>query len=68
MAGVSQPVSSCPPYIKGRVVPKEKMPPNCIGACNEFPSCPYECILKGYPSGDCTTKGHDPPCACCCDT
>ncbi|WOH13475.1 hypothetical protein DCAR_0832985 [Daucus carota subsp. sativus] len=40
---------------------------NCIGACNQFPNCAYQCIHKGYPSGDCTTKGHDPPCACCCN-
>ena len=75
---MSEATSSCSEYTRnnwGRYLAKKKKnnwgrntetPLNCIGACNEFPSCAKQCVISGYSNGNCTSMGHDPPCACCC--
>lgn len=62
---VSEAGSSCSNYTKSWGV-NVNLPPNCIGACNEFPSCAKQCVIDGFSNGNCTSMGHDPPCACCC--
>ncbi|WOH07113.1 hypothetical protein DCAR_0626542 [Daucus carota subsp. sativus] len=58
--------SSCSEYTRNNWGRNTQKPPNCIGGCNEFPSCAKQCVISGYSNGNCTSMGHDPPCACCC--